>query len=130
MRIVLGIGHESGVAFAELVALADDCLKRAACAQRDLDAVASIESRRAVGLVVRLAQHFGVAATFYPAARLELETPRLLHPSEDLFRRIGCHGVAEAAALAAAGPEAVLVLAKQAARGVTCAIAARDPNRG
>lgn len=130
MRIFIGVGHESGAAFADLVALAEDCLKRAACAQRDLGAVASIESRRVGGLVGQLAQHFGVAVIFYPAARLELETPRLLHPSEDLFRRIGCHGVAEAAALAAAGPEAALVLAKQAARGVTCAIAARGPNRG
>lgn len=116
--------------FADLVALAEDALTRADIAAGNLDAIASIETRRDAGLVDDLARHFGIAARFFPAARLELETPRLAHPSDDLFRRIGCHGVAEAAALAAIGADAVLVLPRIAAAGVTCAIAASRPNRG
>jgi cobalamin biosynthesis protein CbiG len=130
MNIVLGIGHQGTASFGDLVALADDALRRAALAARDLDSVASIESRRTAGLVDELARHFGIVARFFPAARLELETPRLLHPSDDLFRRIGCHGVAEAAALAAAGADSVLILPRISAAGVTCAIAAERPNRG
>ena len=38
---------------------------------------------------------------------------------------VGCHGVAEAAALAAGGPEASLLLPKFSGAGITCAIARR-----
>jgi hypothetical protein len=40
------------------------------------------------------------------------ETPRLRNPSASLFARIGCHGVAEAAALAEAGEAARLIVEK------------------
>ena len=53
--------------------------------------------------ILEAAEHFGVPARFFSAAALEAETPRLKNPSEAVFREVGCHGVAEGAALAAAG---------------------------
>lgn len=128
MSAVLGIGHESQARFADLLVLAEQGLRSAGLMPADISAVASIDTRRESGLVAALARHFNVPAYYFPAARLELETPRLMHPSPALFQRIGCHGVAEAAALAAAGPNATLVLTKTKGAGVTCAIALSSAN--
>ena len=50
-----------------------------------------------------MAAHLGVPARFFDAPRLEAEAPRLTAPSDLVFREVGCHGVSEGAALAAAG---------------------------
>ncbi|MFB2606402.1 cobalamin biosynthesis protein, partial [Rhizobium phaseoli] len=60
---------------------------------------------------------------FFNAARLEQETPRLKNPSAIVFARVGCHGVAESAALAAIGADAELVLGKIKSAHATAAIA-------
>ncbi len=62
-------------------------------------------------------------ARFFDPARLEAETPRLANPSDRVFREVGCHGVAEGAALAAAGPEGELIVAKTKSARATCAVA-------
>src|SRR5437660_403001 len=62
-------------------------------------------------------------ARFFPASRLLAETPRLTQHSEATFRATGCWGVAEGAALAAAGPDGALVVPKRKSRRATCAIA-------
>jgi cobalt-precorrin 5A hydrolase/precorrin-3B C17-methyltransferase len=72
------------------------------------------------------ADALGVSARFFDAARLEQETPRLANPSDLVFREVGCHGVAEAAALAAAGPQAELLVPKTKSVRTTCAVA-RSP---
>lgn len=130
MTIVLGIGHDGGADLADLQALVAECLASAKLKATEVSAIASIDSRTESGLVAALAAAFGVEARYFPAVSLEAETPRLANPSETLFQRIGCHGVAEAAALAAAGPEARLILPKVKGRGVTCAIAVTGANRG
>lgn len=126
----IGIGHDSGASFAALLALVEQGLAAANLTPSDIAVIASIDRREGAGLVAELARHFGIPARYFAAARLEMETPRLLHPSPALFQRIGCHGVAEAAALAAAEPSAVLVLPKTRGIGVTCAIAQSPANRG
>ncbi|MFT5182492.1 MAG: cobalt-precorrin 5A hydrolase/precorrin-3B C17-methyltransferase, partial [Alphaproteobacteria bacterium] len=60
---------------------------------------------------------------FFDATTLEAETPRLATPSDLVFRAVGCHGVAEGAALAAAGADGALVVPKVRGPQVTCAIA-------
>ena len=54
---------------------------------------------------------------------MEAEASRLANPSEVVFAEVGCHGVSEGAALAAAGSEAVLVVEKVKTANATCAIA-------
>ena len=72
------------------------------------------------------AEHLGLPARFFTATELEAEAPRLANPSEAVFREVGCHGVAEGAALALAGPEAELIVPKRKIARATCAIA-RSP---
>jgi cobalt-precorrin 5A hydrolase/precorrin-3B C17-methyltransferase len=65
----------------------------------------------------------GVPVRVFPADALEAETPRLATPSDVVFAEVGCHGVAEGAALAVAGAGAALVLPKRKSLQATCAIA-------
>jgi cobalt-precorrin 5A hydrolase/precorrin-3B C17-methyltransferase len=59
----------------------------------------------------------------FDAATLEAEAPRLANPSEKVFAEVGCHGVAEGAALALAGPEGRLLVPKRKSANATCALA-------
>lgn len=61
---------------------------------------------------------------FFGADRLEAEAPRLQNPSDIVFAEVGCHGVAEGAALAAAGQSGALRVPKQKSERATAAIAA------
>lgn len=121
----LGIGHDQSATPEEILALVTHCLRLTGLAAADLAAIASIEEKAHSGLVDALAQRLDLTVMYFNAARLEAETPRLANPSDLVFRTLGCHGVAEAAALAAAGPDAVLALAKTKGKNVTCAIARR-----
>ena len=69
------------------------------------------------------AQVLGLALVGVSAERLAEQAPYLTHASEAAKRRFGVASVAEAAALAGAGPGATL-LAFAKTREVTCAIAA------
>ena len=122
-RHVLGLGCEHGTPPAEVTALAAQALDAAGIAGTALAAVASIDSRRQEPAILAVAAHLSVPAVFFDAARLEAETPRLKNPSEIVFARVGCHGVAEAAALAALGADAELVLGKIKSRHATAAVA-------
>ncbi|MBY5774271.1 MULTISPECIES: cobalamin biosynthesis protein [Rhizobium] len=122
-RLVLGLGCERGTPVQEVLALAEQALREAAVSGEALAAVASIDSRKSEAAVLAVAAHFTVPAVFFAAGRLEEETPRLANPSEIVFARVGCHGVAEGAALAAAGASAELVVAKIKSSRATAAVA-------
>lgn len=122
-RFVLGIGVSAEALPADAVALAEGMFAHAGLSRGGIDAVATISSRRDHPAVLAVAERFGCAIRAFGAAALEAETPRLENPSDALFARIGCHGVAEAAALAAAGKNAVLIVEKTMGRKVTAAIA-------
>ena len=83
----------------------------------------SVELKLAEPAIHALAAELGVPARFFPASRLLVETPRLSERSPAAFRATGCWGVAEGAALAAAGPDGALVVPKRKSRRATCAIA-------
>ncbi|MDC9809094.1 cobalamin biosynthesis protein [Rhizobium binxianense] len=122
-RHVLGLGCERGTPPAEVLALAVEALRAAGIDGADLVAIASIDSRRHEAAILAVASHFAVPAVFFDAPRLEQETPRLKNPSAIVFARVGCHGVAESAALAAAGADAELLLGKIKSAHATAAIA-------
>jgi cobalamin biosynthesis protein CbiG len=125
MTHYLGIGHESGADPAAALALVQQCCRQAGLDTHAIAAIASLDAKAAQDVVAGIARHFGWAVQYFSAAVLEAETPRLLNPSDAVFDAVGCHGVAEAAALAAAGPDAALILPKTASGGITCAIARR-----
>ncbi|MFP6745281.1 MAG: precorrin-3B C(17)-methyltransferase, partial [Alphaproteobacteria bacterium] len=121
--LALGVGCERGVEPSELMALVNDTLAAHNLAPDAVACVASLDFKADEQAVLNLGEELGVATRFFDAATLEGETPRLANPSETVFAAVGCHGVAEAAALAAAGPEAWLVVAKTRSARATCAIA-------
>ena len=122
-RLAVGVGCERGAAPDEIAALARSCLDAAGLAPDAVAGVFSIDLKSDEPAVHALAESLGVPARFLPAATLEAEAPRLRNPSDLVFREVGCHGVAEGAALAAAGPEGELVVEKTKSVRGTCAIA-------
>lgn len=122
-RFVLGVGVSASATPAEAIALGEQAMALSGLTSDLLASVATIASRQHDPVVTALASHFRCDIRSFDAAALEAETPRLKNPSNALFARIGCHGVAEAAALAAAGKEAILIVEKMTGRGVTMAVA-------
>lgn len=121
--LAVGIGCERGTSPDEVAALVRDTLDEAGLAADAVALVASIDVKADEPAVHAAADRLGVPARFFDAARLEAEAPRLANPSEIVFREVGCHGVAEGAALAAAGPDGELVVPKRRSARATCAVA-------
>ncbi|MBF0251686.1 MAG: precorrin-3B C(17)-methyltransferase, partial [Alphaproteobacteria bacterium] len=121
--LALGVGCERGCDPAELADLTDKTLADAGLARGAVACVASLDLKADEAAVLALADRLNVPARFFTAAELEAEAPRLVHPSDAVFAEVGCHGVAEGAALAAAGAKGELIVAKAKSRRATCAVA-------
>ncbi len=121
--LALGIGCERGCSADEIADLSRATLAQAGLAAGAVAAVVSVELKLAEAAIHALARELGVPARFFPASRLLVETPRLSERSPAAFRATGCWGIAEGAALAAVGPDGVLVVPKRKSRRATCAIA-------
>ena len=121
--LALGVGCERDTDPAELSTLVRETLAEASLAPAAVAGVYSLDLKADEPAVLALAAELGIAARFFEAPRLEAETPRLATPSEAVYAEVGCHGVAEGAALAAAGPHATLVVPKRKSQRATCAIA-------
>lgn len=121
--LALGVGCERGCAPEELIALAEETLIAAGLARQSVALVASLDLKADEPAVHALADQLGVPARFFDAATLDREAPRLMNPSEAVRREVGCPGVAEGAALAAAGPQGQLVVGKTKSQRATCAVA-------
>lgn len=123
---VLGMGCERGAEIEEAIALAKRVLDQAGISPLSLSCVASLDLKADETAVHAVAGHFGVPARFFTPAELEREASRLANPSDIVFAETGCHGVAEGAALAAAGGESTLIAEKTKSKRVTVALA-RSP---
>ncbi|MFP6689113.1 MAG: precorrin-3B C(17)-methyltransferase [Alphaproteobacteria bacterium] len=121
--LAVGIGCERGADAEEVAALLSQVLGSAGLSPLSIACLASIDVKMGEPAVRALARQMNLPLRFFDAARLERETPRLANPSPAVFRAVGCHGVAEAAALACAGPEGKLIAAKTKSSRATCAIA-------
>jgi cobalt-precorrin 5A hydrolase/precorrin-3B C17-methyltransferase len=121
--LALGVGCERNAPAEELIALVDGVLAQEALSPKAIACVASIDLKADEAAVHALAAHLGVPARFFPAAGLEAEAPRLANPSAVVFAETGCHGVSEGAALAAAGPDATLIVPKVKGGRTTMALA-------
>ncbi|MBN9044689.1 MAG: cobalamin biosynthesis protein [Rhizobiales bacterium] len=119
--VALGVGAATQAAEADVLAAVARALAEAGVEKPD--AIASLATKKDHPVWEALTQRFGCPALFFDAARLERETPRLKNPSEAVFRAVGCHGVAEAAALAAAGEGSRLAVGKTVAGHATAAVA-------
>ena len=121
--LALGVGCERGCSPGELVMLAKRVLVAGGLAPEAVACVASLDLKADEPAVNAVADWLGVPLRLFDARALERETPRLTAPSDVVFRAVGCHGVAEAAALACAGREGTLVMPKTRSERGTCAVA-------
>ena len=120
--LVAGLGCRRGVAVEALYGLVAMALHQAGQLQRDLAllAVPAFKERSGFDLV---AQRFGVPLVLVETADLEAMQRACLTHSSVAEQAVGLGSVAEAAALAAAGPGARLLGPRIACDGATCAIA-------
>lgn len=126
--LALGVGCARSADEVEVIALASRALADAGLSAASVATVVSVDVKADEGAVHATADHFGVSARFFTPERLEVETPRLANPSEVVFGEVGCHGVCEGAALAAAGKSATLVCEKIKSETATVAAArCNDP---
>jgi cobalt-precorrin 5A hydrolase / cobalt-factor III methyltransferase / precorrin-3B C17-methyltransferase len=121
--LALGVGCERGCEGREMIALAESVLAGNDLAEGAVGLVASFEIKADEPAIHALAGHFGVPARFFGKKALAAETPRLFNPSDMVLREVGVAGVAEGAALAAAGPGGMLIVEKTKSKRATCAIA-------
>ncbi len=120
---VLGLGCERGADAYELIALAETAMIASGLSANALACVASIDLKADEPAIHAVAKHFGIPARFFDVKTLARQKPRLANPSDVVFAEVGCHGVAEGAALAAAGKDSLLIVDKQKSQRATCAIA-------
>ena len=123
----VGMGCERGCPAVHLEALLDDCLKAAGITLDEVGSINSIALKAdEVGLIALAAK---LEKPFQTWAVYELNTvDHLLSTRSDyVYRTVGVYGVAEAAALYAAGQKSAqaprLVLNKRKTARATCAIA-------
>jgi cobalt-precorrin 5A hydrolase/precorrin-3B C17-methyltransferase len=117
--LVAGIGLSSDCGRGELAELLGESLAAARLARESLGLVATIDRR---------ADHPALAALGLPVRVLgaaELAAVAVPNPSPRVARAVGTPSVAEAAALAAAGPGGSLVLPKRRSARATVALARR-----
>ncbi|MBL4908270.1 MAG: precorrin-3B C(17)-methyltransferase [Sneathiella sp.] len=119
----LGVGCERHTDATELLLLIKTTLSDNNISPFSIACVTSIDLKSDEIAVHCAAKHFGLTPRFFSASRLEDETARLQTPSDIVFAEVGCHGVSEGAALAAAGNPSSLIIPKQKSKRATCAIA-------
>lgn len=122
-RATLGVGCSRNCPPEQLISLVDEVLRNAAISPFSLRSIFTVDVKADEPAMHALAQHLDVPIRFFTATELEAETPRSANPSEVVFAEIGSHGVAENAALAGAGPDAVLHAEKRKTAMATAAIA-------
>ncbi len=127
--IVVGVGCERGTDPEELISLVRNTLKKNMIAPESVAVVVSIDLKSDEPAIHALTEKLvdkpgeSSPARFFDAAVLEEQTPKLRNPSKAVFKEVGCHGVAEGAALAAAGKSGKLVIPKIKSKHATCAVA-------
>jgi len=120
--LIAGIGFRRNVAADDIVGLV-----RQALADADSDgaliALAAPRFKEDEPALRQAATMLGVGLTLVDAAALEAAQPRCVTHSACAERSAGVASVAEGAALAAAGPDGVLVLPRISNARATCALA-------
>ena len=121
--LAIGVGCARGVAGLVLAQHVERVLADAGLSAAAVACVVSVDLKADEPAVQALAATLRVPARFFSPERLLAETGRLTSRSAATFAATGCWGVAEGAALAAAGEGGRLLVPKRIGAGVTCAVA-------
>lgn len=122
-RLVAGLGFRRATPPAEIVALLRRALREAGLAPERLAAIATAADRAGEPAIREAAAAFGLIPTRVDAAVLMAVDARVVTRSSRIEASRGVGSVAEAAALACAGPAARLLLPRITSAGATCALA-------
>ncbi len=125
--IAAGIGCRRGAAAPEIEAAIRAALACANIAADALNVIATIEAKCTEPGILAAAEKFGVSVVIVPEHELALANDRIETHSDRVLTLTGVGSVAEATALAAAGPSAKLISRRVATRSATCALAASAP---
>lgn len=120
--LVLGVGCERDCDGDELYSLVMETLEKNNLSPSSVACVCSLDLKSDEAAVLELAKRLNVPPRFFTASALEAQSPRLENPSDTVFAEVGCHGVAEGAALAACGTDGKLIVEKQKSRRATVAV--------
>ncbi|WP_319410408.1 precorrin-3B C(17)-methyltransferase [uncultured Cohaesibacter sp.] len=121
-KLVIGVGCERGIDTESLIGHIRSVLETHSLAPEAIGMLASIDLKMDEAAIHAAAGHFDVPVRFFTAEELEAQKERLKTPSDVVFAEVGCHGVAEGAALAAAGVKGSLLVAKVKSDKATCAV--------
>ncbi|PVA06353.1 precorrin-3B C(17)-methyltransferase [Thalassorhabdomicrobium marinisediminis] len=122
-RFTLGLGCARNADVEEMWQHVQRVLDERGIAEGAIACVASIDLKADEPAIIETAKRLGVPLRVFTAGELDAETPRLANPSDVVKAEVGTHGVCEAAALAAAGSDAVLQVEKTKTATTTCALA-------
>ncbi len=129
--IVAGVGCRRGAPALDIEAAVRAALARANITAGALDVIATIAAKRGEAGIQAAAEKLGVSVIVISDADLQAATDRTETRSERVLAIAGVPSVAEAAALAAAGPAARLISPRLVVGAATCAVAASaQPPRG
>lgn len=122
--MVAGIGCRKGVETEAVLAGIDSALDRHRLDRTDLDALATVPLKHDEPALHAAARHLGLQLVVVTETQLKAAEARTLTRSTASLAHAGTPSAAEAAALAAAGPESLLLGPRIVAGAVTCAFAA------
>jgi cobalt-precorrin 5A hydrolase len=122
--IAAGIGCRRGAPASDIEAAIHAALLRARIKADALDVIATIDAKSAEAGIRAVAEKLGAALLAVPARALAVANARVETHSERVSALIGVGSVAEAAALAAAGPASKLIVPRVIVGAATCALAA------
>jgi cobalt-precorrin 5A hydrolase len=121
--MVAGVGCRRGTSAAAIENVIAAALARAGLASGTIDAIATADAKRDEPGIAEAAAALGIRLVLIPQADLERAGSRAATQSQRVMDLVGVPSVAEAAALAAGGPAARLLLPRIAIGPATCALA-------
>jgi len=122
--IVAGIGCRRGAPALNIEAAIRAALVRAGVSANALNAIATSAAKRGEPAIAAAATNLGVGIVLVSEDDLRAASDRAQTRSERVLRIVGVASVAEAAALAVAGPAARLIAPRLIIGAATCALAA------
>jgi cobalt-precorrin 5A hydrolase len=124
--IAAGIGCRKAISAAQVEAALSAALRRHHLASDQVGLIAVPAAKGTEAGLVAAAAARGIVLTLISQGMLEAASPRTLTRSVRSMAAMSVHSVAEAAALAAAGPHARLLAPRIVVGPVTCALAAAE----
>jgi cobalt-precorrin 5A hydrolase len=125
--IVAGVGCRRGAPAPDIEAAIHAALAQAGVASAALDVIATAAAKQNEAGIETAAANFGVSVVIVSDAALQAAGDRTETKSQRVLELTGVPSVAEAAALAAAGPSARLITPRLVIGSATCALAASGP---